>query len=247
MEPRLSKKLRLSSVIMAMSASGLVAWYWRTSASSDRSSQEPKARQSLAVRVQPDKADPSGDLGEFTSHQEPAFQRPSVASGEADDSEPPAFPPPPKSRYKARPEGEWQGMLVDLASQPPCLDGAYCGLGRACVDEVCTACESDSDCGNGEACVLDHCLIEDRVKCRSTRECPTDSMCILSGYTPDPRGNGGMDATCVSLTGGSGSSDDLGLTAEQAAAAAAQPQREAAFDSELDRARSQHRLANPSP
>jgi hypothetical protein len=38
------------------------------------------------------------------------------------DVDPPAFPRAPDARYKARPEGEWQGMLVDLSTQPPCLE-----------------------------------------------------------------------------------------------------------------------------
>lgn len=47
-------------------------------------------------------------------------------------------------RYKARAPGEWDGMLVDLNETPPCLDGAYCGLARACVKAACAACESAS-------------------------------------------------------------------------------------------------------
>jgi len=70
-------------------------------------------------------------------------------------------------------------MLVDLGAEPPCLDDARCGLARACVNHVCVACEADADCERGESCVLDHCVLAERVKCRSSKDCAADSKCVV--------------------------------------------------------------------
>jgi hypothetical protein len=98
---------------------------------------------------------------------------------------------------KPRPASEWQGMLVDLASTPPCQTSADCGLARACVDGRCTACTSDSDCAPQEACVLDHCVRATLTQCRKASDCGTRGPCMLSGYTPDLRGNAGLQSFCV--------------------------------------------------
>lgn len=111
---------------------------------------------------------------------------------------------PSMATLKQRPPGEWTGMLVDLSVTPPCLDGAFCGLARACIDSSCTACTSDSSCLENEGCVLDHCVRLERIMCRSRGDCLKDEACILSGYSPDPRGNREMSALCISLFGGSG-------------------------------------------
>lgn len=86
----------------------------------------------------------------------------SVAIAEIHTS-PLPLPKPP--RYKPRPLGEWDGMLVDLETQPPCEDSAHCGLARACKGGRCVACEADSDCESGAACVLDHCVAAQQVRC----------------------------------------------------------------------------------
>ena len=181
-----------------------------------------------------------GALQEPVSRRERLHEQvpePRVAQGPLEELvDPPAFPIPPLPRYKQRAADEWQGMLVDLSTQPRCLDGAYCGLARACIDEVCTACEKDSDCGPGEGCVLDHCLLASRIMCRSTNDCPDRSTCILSGYSPDPRSNGGMDAVCVSPDEGKGKDSVV----QEFSAADFRPSKRQGpevFSSELERAR----------
>jgi hypothetical protein len=90
-------------------------------------------------------------------------------------------------------------MLVDLSMQQVyCEDSEQCGQGMACVgqDGGCGPCSGDSDCASGEVCVLDHCLLEQNVECRSYTDCPEGYQCILSGLSADPRGNGEMRAYC---------------------------------------------------
>jgi hypothetical protein len=141
----------------------------------------------------------------------------------------------PTSTYKARPEGEWDGMLVDLAVQPPCVDGGHCGLARACIADVCTACERDLDCDRGEACVLDHCLRQTQVRCHSSQDCPVGEKCVLSGYSPDPRGNAGMSADCIGRGRGSNKPQ-----VSRAATGDNNPARETSYDDELRRAKEFH-------
>jgi hypothetical protein len=140
-------------------------------------------------------------------------------------------PPPRTPSYKARPQGEWQGMLVDLAVQPPCLDSSPCGLARACIQGVCTACSVDSDCAAGESCVLDHCVKNERVQCRSTKDCSDEGTCILSGYSSDPRGNSDMSSRCIARLGGSNKSS------VKLPAVGDNTQRQVLFDDERSRAR----------
>lgn len=97
---------------------------------------------------------------------------------------------------------EWQGMLVDTDAKPPCESITGCGLGRACKDGVCVACERDTDCGPTETCVLDHCVLKDLATCRSRSDCARGSMCLLSGYTAKPRGNEEMRSFCVDPASG---------------------------------------------
>jgi hypothetical protein len=113
------------------------------------------------------------------------------------DDLPDRLPARPEPRYQQRPPGEWDGMLVNLAVTPPCEVGSPCGLARACIKGVCTACVTDGDCLRGESCVLDHCVLSDRVGCRSSKDCENSVHCVLSGYSPDPRSNGTMRSHCV--------------------------------------------------
>lgn len=108
----------------------------------------------------------------------------------------------PPSRYRQRPSGEWQGMLVDEALQALCDTTARCSMALACINEHCGGCRNDDDCLNGETCVLDHCLLRRRVSCRTRKDCGADAMCILSDYGTDTRGNEGMIAYCNPNAGG---------------------------------------------
>jgi hypothetical protein len=116
----------------------------------------------------------------------------------------PAKPPPlPRGELHPRDPSEWQGMLVEMSVRAYCEDSASCGLAAACVKNLCGPCESDSDCAPREVCVLDHCLKRDNVRCRRRRDCASrDEYCLLTGFSPDPRGNGEMRAICQSERGG---------------------------------------------
>jgi hypothetical protein len=109
--------------------------------------------------------------------------------------------PPPVEQLLGRPASEWQGMLVDLAVMPPCEIDEQCGLARACRDGQCGPCEADADCAADEGCVLDHCVKATRIECRRSADCP-DGLCILTGYSDDPRGNRDMTARCNPSSGG---------------------------------------------
>ncbi len=101
-----------------------------------------------------------------------------------------------------RDEGEWQGMLVDQSIRAACDTTARCGLAMACVEGACGACVTDDECGAGEACVLDHCVPERNVECRTRHDCRGEELCVLSGYSDDLRGNGSMSAFCRPMDGG---------------------------------------------
>jgi hypothetical protein len=104
--------------------------------------------------------------------------------------------PPPD--HKRRPDGEWDGMLVDLTSlQAYCERPDGCGAAMACVSGACRPCERDAECARGEACVLDHCVVAERASCRSRRDCASGELCVLSGYGDGVRGNEGMRAYCA--------------------------------------------------
>jgi hypothetical protein len=54
----------------------------------------------------------------------------------------------------------------------------------------------------GESCVLDHCIRSELADCRTRRDCRNDELCVLSGYSSDPRGNARMRAECLAPAGG---------------------------------------------
>jgi hypothetical protein len=102
-----------------------------------------------------------------------------------------------------RDEKEWQGMLVNTAAQALCDSSSRCGLGMACHQGQCGPCAADSECAAGESCVLDHCVPAAQVECHSRRDCSgEETLCVLTGYSPDPRGNAGMKARCQQARGG---------------------------------------------
>jgi len=103
--------------------------------------------------------------------------------------------PATKEEYHPRPANEWQGMLVEREGQSECRRGHVCGLALACLQGRCGPCRSDRECETGEVCVLDHCLLQANVRCRSAAQCG-QGLCILSGLSDDPRGNKEMRSLC---------------------------------------------------
>ena len=113
---------------------------------------------------------------------------------------------------KPRSKNEWQGMLVATNVAPPCGSSAHCGMARTCVGGTCVGCESDSQCEDTAVCVLDHCVSKKLAHCRRKSECPGAHFCILSGYSPGPRGNADMTSFCSdSASGDSTRPDDDSL------------------------------------
>lgn len=108
----------------------------------------------------------------------------------------------PAPKYHPRDLTEWQGMLVDLSLQANCELSTQCGLAMACHDGKCGPCTRDDQCGTGEGCVLDHCLLQSGIGCRSRRDCAPDELCVLSGYSDDARSNGELTAQCLAAKGG---------------------------------------------
>jgi hypothetical protein len=106
-------------------------------------------------------------------------------------------PPQGQLRMFPRDPDEWQGMPVDLSVQASCETSSLCGLAAACVGGHCGPCVRDGECAEGEICVLDHCLLKDKVGCRSKRRCASGEFCVLSGFSHDPRGNRAMSAHCL--------------------------------------------------
>lgn len=104
-------------------------------------------------------------------------------------------------RYYERPAGEWGGMLVRRDMRPVCAEADGCGLALACIDGLCSPCRGDRDCAYAEICALDHCLREELGECTSAAECPEDSLCVLSGYSPGVRGNETMISWCLGRGG----------------------------------------------
>lgn len=111
----------------------------------------------------------------------------------------------PSSRFQPRDPQEWQGMLLHAGTPAPCESADGCGVARACKGGKCVACEVDGDCANGEGCVLDHCLRKELISCRRRADCERDSLCILSGYSAQRRGNETMRSFCVSKNSGTSS------------------------------------------
>jgi len=115
--------------------------------------------------------------------------------------------------YHPRDKSEWQGMLVNMSMRALCKGARSCGLAAACLDGQCGPCATDGQCGDGERCVLDHCVLAPNVHCRSHLDCSGDgALCVLSGYSSDPRGNASMRADCVVPRGGKALPDDLQLS-----------------------------------
>lgn len=108
-----------------------------------------------------------------------------------------------KPVFHPRDPAEWQGMIVNLSAMAICDTSARCGLAMACHSGKCGPCTSDIECAINEICILDHCIQKKNADCRSYRDCNDAELCILSGYSSDPRGNAEMVARCQ-LTSGSG-------------------------------------------
>lgn len=124
---------------------------------------------------------------------------------------PPELPAP---QFKERPKSEWQGMRIDLSVAPACESTELCPFGQVCKPGACgpgeppdadcrrcLPCESDRECLRGEVCVLDHCVKQELVSCRSAADCPAGVPCVLSGYSKPPRHNDGMRAYCPDIDG----------------------------------------------
>jgi hypothetical protein len=160
-----------------------------------------------------------------------ASTEPNVADGESEGPLRPASPPS-RPQYKPRPPGEWDGMLIDLAVRPPCLEIA-CGMARACIEGLCSACQRDDQCLDGEGCVLDHCVKAERIQCRSTRQCGSNAFCVLTGYSSDVRGNADMSARCISRASGGSKARTVPLPASEGDLGA---RADKGFDDEIRRA-----------
>jgi hypothetical protein len=112
-------------------------------------------------------------------------------------------------QYHPRDSAEWQGMLVDLSMQANCESSMQCGLAMACRSGRCGPCTRDSECGEGEGCVLDHCLLQAAIGCRSRSGCGAHELCVLSGYSADPRSNAELTSRCMTPDGGARERDSL--------------------------------------
>ena len=133
-----------------------------------------------------------GRRGVLRLHGSPALEDAPAPSGALEPAE-----------YHPRDPNEWQGMLVNTTLQPECARSEQCGLAMACIEGRCGACRNDAQCDGGEVCVIDHCVPATQVTCRSRRDCAgSESFCILSGYSSDPRGNDEMTAFCQEASGG---------------------------------------------
>ena len=99
----------------------------------------------------------------------------------------------------SRATDEWQGMAIDEL-RPLCDTSERCGLATACVEGHCGGCTADRECASGEACVLAHCVRSELVACRSRADCNGDELCVLSGVSPDARGNRDTRAHCQGST-----------------------------------------------
>jgi hypothetical protein len=110
----------------------------------------------------------------------------------------------PKETLVPRDPGEWQGMLVDLAMlQTECDRSSQCGLAMACKKGRCAPCDRDDDCGHGEICAVQHCVLSANAECSSRKDCrEPGSYCVLTGYTPNVRGNEDMHSKCMPNSGG---------------------------------------------
>ena len=111
-------------------------------------------------------------------------------------------------RPHARDDSEWQGMLVDLSSQPPCETTAHCSLAKACRNGRCGPCSVDADCLSHESCVLDHCVPAPQVACRTRTDCTDErDLCVLNGYSEGLRNNADLRSFCLPPQGGMSESE----------------------------------------
>jgi hypothetical protein len=92
-------------------------------------------------------------------------------------------------------------MLIDMGVRALCDTSSRCGLAMACDEGKCGPCTEDAGCAEGEACVLDHCVRQEHAECHSWRDCQSGALCVLSGYSSDPRGNRDMRAQCQAVEG----------------------------------------------
>jgi hypothetical protein len=182
---------RSSTIIIVVASLILVALFLTL-----RSRHAPIPRSTLAYA--PSRADHAAPLTERSRVVAPSTSRAQEAARPSGEFGRALGPP----RWHPRPDGEWQGMLVNLNAQPPCDGPALCGLARACKNGKCGPCELDADCATGESCVLDHCVRSENVGCRRRADCGPRSTCILSGYSAGVRGNQNMRAYCVALESG---------------------------------------------
>jgi hypothetical protein len=171
----------------------------------------------------PEKAvpSPSAQLNRAALLRKMGMERASMDAQEArSHGGPTARGPTPESQFKQRAESEWQGMLIDVALAPTCESTERCAFGQSCKRGACgpgepadaecyrcLPCESDTECLRGEACVLDHCVKQELVSCRSSRDCPTGARCILSDYSTGARHNGEMRAYCPDINSGTAELD----------------------------------------
>jgi hypothetical protein len=109
--------------------------------------------------------------------------------------------PAPERKFHPRDPQEWQGMRVDVTESMDCELSARCGLALACVNGKCGPCTRDAECAPAEVCVLDHCVQRDRAACESRRDCPRGQPCVISEYSPGPRGNEDMRTACLTESG----------------------------------------------
>ncbi len=147
----------------------------------------------------------------------------------------------------ARDANEWQGMRVDLSRQAFCQSSSGCGLAMACKDGVCGPCAEDDDCAIGEGCVLEHCLRRSSISCRNRRGCGADELCLLSGYSADPRGNRDIKSYCNAPFGGTAQKEESLSVVEDGVEAQLDKPTLKIHESLLDRLRPAHGEPNHVP
>lgn len=126
----------------------------------------------------------------------PVLPSPPVPSQDAVSSLAPAVAAHVVPVFHPRPPAEWQGMLVRMDTRAFCQSTSNCGLAASCRNGLCGPCVDDAECAPAEVCVLDHCILRANTGCRSRRECSLNHLCILSGYSADPRNNSDLKSQC---------------------------------------------------
>lgn len=127
---------------------------------------------------------------------------------------------PPRQVFRA--PSEWQGMIVDNAVTPYCAQSEACGLARACINYHCVGCARDDECASDELCVLENCLKQANVGCRSSADCD-DGLCIMTPYSSDARGNTSVTSYCSAGNGPAKDSEEKGWPAGEEPPAVATP------------------------